>query len=175
MIMECNLGLKKGERCQYCGSISPEDAIEYLKRPGTRFSGSMWKYGWPHKFYIDVVNPDADKEVEIGSRSGPDVTADTPGAKFHPTCGHEDCKIHGFWETITMGKKPYLHGKFYNNHITQVPDEVFAEFNALSKKIFGIEFTRENNQAGWEAPLGREWSGIIGPDGEAQFTFQSGG
>lgn len=41
------------EHCEYCGSLSVKDAVELLKTPGTRFSGSDWKYGWPHKFYVD--------------------------------------------------------------------------------------------------------------------------
>ncbi len=40
------------EKCSYCGSMSVVDAIAALARPGTRYSGSDWKYGWPHKFYI---------------------------------------------------------------------------------------------------------------------------
>ena len=39
-------------RCSFCGSIHPQEAIELLKTPDTYFSGSDWKYGWPHKFYI---------------------------------------------------------------------------------------------------------------------------
>lgn len=38
--------------CSYCGSLSPAEAVKLLKTPGTSFSGSDWKYGWPHKFYI---------------------------------------------------------------------------------------------------------------------------
>lgn len=39
-------------QCSYCGSLSPQEVIKLLKTPGTDFSGSDWKYGWPHKFYI---------------------------------------------------------------------------------------------------------------------------
>lgn len=38
--------------CSWCGSMSVEQAIRLLTTPGTRYSGSDWKYGWPHKFYI---------------------------------------------------------------------------------------------------------------------------
>jgi hypothetical protein len=41
-----------GVHCDYCGSMSPKQAITLLQAPGTEFSGSDWKYGWPHKFYI---------------------------------------------------------------------------------------------------------------------------
>lgn len=39
--------------CSYCGSMSPADATKALMTPGTHYSGSDWKYGWPHKFYIE--------------------------------------------------------------------------------------------------------------------------
>ena len=38
--------------CPYCGSMSIEEAFGLLSTPGTSYSGSDWKYGWPHKFYI---------------------------------------------------------------------------------------------------------------------------
>jgi len=38
--------------CNYCGSISPEDALIRLLNPDVDASGADWKYGWPHKFYI---------------------------------------------------------------------------------------------------------------------------
>ncbi len=40
------------EHCNYCGSITLEAAIGLLSTPGTHYSGSDWKYGYPHKFYI---------------------------------------------------------------------------------------------------------------------------
>jgi hypothetical protein len=49
--------------CSYCGSISVAEAIRLLEADGTRYSGSDWKYGWPHKFYISnkSLNPHAIK------------------------------------------------------------------------------------------------------------------
>lgn len=38
--------------CSYCGSISTSKAIQLLNTTGTFYSGSDWKYGWPHKLYI---------------------------------------------------------------------------------------------------------------------------
>ena len=37
--------------CSFCGSVSPLDAAEWLNN-GNDASGSEWKLGWPHKFYI---------------------------------------------------------------------------------------------------------------------------
>jgi hypothetical protein len=41
-----------GIRCSFCGSMSVAEVIETLQIEGSHFSGSDWKYGWPHKFYI---------------------------------------------------------------------------------------------------------------------------
>lgn len=108
-----------GERCGYCGSMSVDAVIKALKTPRTRFSGADWKYGWPHKFYIDAF----------------------PGFT-----------------------------KFYNSHLEHATDEQLAEFSELSKACLGIEWSR--HFPGHEGKLtfftvpGRQWWGVIGPDGK---------
>jgi hypothetical protein len=42
-------------RCSYCGSIHPEDLIR-LVGEGHDLQGSDWKYGWPHKFYVESAH-----------------------------------------------------------------------------------------------------------------------
>jgi hypothetical protein len=42
--------------CSYCGSVTVEGACKLLETSGTHYSGSDWKYGWPHKFYLDSVD-----------------------------------------------------------------------------------------------------------------------
>ena len=37
--------------CSYCGSIHPEDLLILLEN-GARLQGADWKYGYPHKFYV---------------------------------------------------------------------------------------------------------------------------
>jgi len=39
------------ETCSFCGSIRPETFLEFL-RAGYGASGTDWKPGWPHKFYV---------------------------------------------------------------------------------------------------------------------------
>lgn len=38
--------------CSYCGSVHPEDLLRLFER-GAFLQGSDWKYGWPHKYYIE--------------------------------------------------------------------------------------------------------------------------
>lgn len=42
------------ETCSYCGSITPQYFVELCKRPEVVMEVADWKYGWPHKVYIDV-------------------------------------------------------------------------------------------------------------------------
>src|SRR5438132_848762 len=108
--------------------LSVKEAIGFLKTPGTRFSGSDWKYGWPHKFYIDVPNPEADKEVEIGRESGPG------------------------YDRVLMGKKPSLHYRFYTKILDAVTPEELAEFDLMTRKIRGIRWMRDEKGIKYVAP-----------------------
>lgn len=85
-------GLKfKAGRCEWCGSMTFERALELLKTPGTKYSGSDWKYGWPHKFYVG-------------------------------------------------------DGKFYSEHLRDVPDAQLLEWNLVAQPLLGIVFVREEDQ-----------------------------
>src|ERR1051326_7382781 len=107
------------KECSHCGSLSVEDAIKFLQTPGTQFSGSDWKYGWPHKFYIEVPNPDSDELVELGSRT---PEPDTPVDKLKWRCyahGSTPCacpkeRATGYYYEPIMGHRKILHYKFYN-------------------------------------------------------------
>jgi len=82
-----------GRTCGYCGSLHPEDLLRVLADEKTEIGGADWKYGWPHKFYINVPNPEADLVVKIGGSYRDGI------------------------ETPIMGKREFLHHKFYNEHL----------------------------------------------------------
>jgi hypothetical protein len=42
--------------CSYCGSISPEDFYNLLKDDSNLVELADQKYGFPHKFYIYLLN-----------------------------------------------------------------------------------------------------------------------
>jgi hypothetical protein len=147
--MPCDGTFRDGEagtrQCSHCNSISIADAIRLLKTPGTRFSGSDWKYGWPHKFYIEPLNPDADKIVEVGAQYD-----------------------HGV-RTPIMGTRKFLHFKFYNTHLTGATPEEFLEFSLLSEQVFGIRWDKDEKGIKYSCPrtksfYGYQRSGRIGED-----------
>src|SRR6267154_1870567 len=95
--------------CYFCGSIHPEDLLKALQA-GAIPRGSDWKYGWPHKFYIEgIPNPIAGQPAEVSSTYKDGV------------------------RTPTMGPAPAaVFAKWYNEHLQ---DEGFDDdaWNALSK------------------------------------------
>lgn len=106
----CHGHWRDDDTCSYCGSMTAAEAIRRLKTDGTRYSGADWKYGWPHKFYIET------------------------------------------------GSHPH---KFYNAHLVDASDEEFTEFARLSKLLFDIEWTRDENGPHWRACPGVQRYGVI--------------
>jgi hypothetical protein len=136
--------------CSYCGSIHPQDLLFQLTgKVGVTMHGADWKYGWPHKFYVEgILNPIAGQIAEIGGASGGDIGENTSGAVWHNTCGHADCKdrthSHGYWHVPTMEPAPqFTRAKFYNEHLKDCSDELFATLVPLLKQHTGIEWTLE--------------------------------
>jgi hypothetical protein len=172
--------------CNYCGSISVSAAITFLKQPGTSFSGSDWKYGFPHKFYIEPVNPRADELVPIGFKSGPEISARNgsgPNDKWVCRAHHNDtCPCPrdsqtGFWQEVEYGHHKSLYLKFYTNHLKDATPEEFAEFSTLSEKIFGIKWElKEDGKIFYSCPktssfYGYQRAGLIGKDGNPVHRF----
>ncbi len=175
----CEHEFDKDGECTYCGSITSAKAIELLKQPGTQFSGADWKYGWPHKFYIEPINPDADKTVEVGSE---DAEEGEPNAYWRCFAhGRIDCacpkeeRVTGYWSKPIMGKRARLHFKFYNNHLKDASEQEFQEFAELSKKLFQIEWGKDEKGIHYRAPrsnstYGFQNYGVVGEDGEPDFS-----
>lgn len=121
--------------CSYCGSIHPEDLLAALDA-GAELHGSDWKYGWPHKFYIEnIPNPNRDAVAEIGMKS-------YPGPDGEP--------VH---ESI-MGPQGNFNSKWYNVHLT---DQGYDEESraALMKRLSeasGIEWVIDEGKLSYRAP-----------------------
>jgi len=149
--------------CSYCGSIHPEDLFTALNA-GAELNGSDWKYGWPHKFYVDrIPNPHPDREVWRGGYSGPKYRC--------RTCGFEPPRRHGRSRSVSTSRiawtirspanigrpvrpvGPFVHGKFYKTHLADISDEeTFVAFAKLLSEKSGIEWTRDQNGVKYKAP-----------------------
>lgn len=108
--------------CSFCGSGHPADVVRALAA-GAKFCAADWKYGWPHKFYLDgIQNPIAGQQIIVGSKSnGRNV------------------------EYIRGRALPKTHGKWYNIHLRDLDAEDFAELAGLIRSMTGIQFDRQEN------------------------------
>lgn len=125
------------EHCSYCGSISIDQAIKALQTPGTRYSGSDWKYGWPHKFYIEI-----------------------PCEPFKAvTMSHYDGQGN---RTHQYGEKSKRYEKFYSEHLLDATPEQLKQWNAIATPLLGVEFEIVNDRLRWKAVPGYQASGTVG-------------
>jgi hypothetical protein len=153
--------------CWYCGSMHPEDLHRFLVDGTATMHGCDWKYGWPHKFYVDVVNPDPDRLWLVSTRSGgpcrecraaiwacrPYTTGgpelpplpEWPPAK--PDC--DWCDGSGFnphhVSENAFGTYPRLHGKFYNVHLLELEQAALDALTPLVLAQTGIRFSLDAN------------------------------
>ena len=136
--------------CSYCDSMHPEDMIKlFAENKVASLSGSDWKYRYPHKFYIEVDNPEADREVITGVQ--------THGGKVLKT----------FYVSI-----PTLSGKFYNDHLADEMDEeardavcklIEERFQILFKvtsKMGAIDIKYAAPSVGFQASWRRDQKGL---------------
>jgi len=120
-------GLK---HCEYCGSLDPEELADLIKEGKATMSGSDWKYGWPHKFYVDIQNPTPDKQVAIGFSTTENGQKEI---KFGPE-GH------------------LLHAKFYSLHLALVDGQTFDRIAPIISEACGITWFRDEKGIAYKAP-----------------------
>lgn len=172
--------------CSYCGSLSPADFIKFMNQPGTSFSGSDWKYGYPHKFYVEPVNPKADELVQVGTKSGDGTDSSDYWSCFaHPVYSNNktktcSCPIEngrtGHYNRPIMGKRARLFFKFYTIHIKDATPEEFEEIRKISTKFFGIDWQINGDKLQYMAPrtssfYGYQRAGEIKEDGEPNHSL----
>lgn len=145
--------------CSYCGSIHPEDLLNAL-RAGAKAGGSDWKYGWPHKFYVDgIPNTNAGNLVSgtSGSMAGP-LTPEKraelqryvmPGGELEVT---EDADGRGYRFNVRNPDGPTTHGKWYNVHLMDLSPAAFDELVPLLLQHTGIKFERDEKGIKYSAP-----------------------
>lgn len=125
--------------CTYCGSIEFSTLLEALKTPGTEYSGCDWKYGWPHKFYVDI--PCEPYEDVLTTKWNPDGTVERE-----------------------MTTRSTRHHKFYSTHLFDCAKEELAAWNEIAFPKLGIKvLVKENGELGFQAPCaGYQAHGIVG-------------
>ncbi len=116
--------------CSYCGSMHPEDLLKAIAG-GAKLGGSDWKYGWPHKFYVESIpNPSPEHLVVRSSSTRDGVTS------------------------VEWGPVGLHHGKFYNDHITDdgFDDEARSVLIEALQANAGIRFEMDGGKLRYTAP-----------------------
>lgn len=122
-------------RCNYCGSIHPEDLLSALSTDA-QLGGSDWKYGWPHKFYVEIPNENRDRQAEIGGKSYFDE--EKGESVYEPTYGAEGD----------------FHAKWYNVHLQDqgYDDEALEALLRRLTETSGIEWGVTEGKVWYKAP-----------------------
>lgn len=145
--------------CSYCGSIHPEDLLNAL-RAGAKAGGSDWKYGWPHKFYVEgIPNSQAGNLVTRMSGSGPLPLTDKDRAEYERYAQRgavvefsEDAEKGRWRVTVREPDGPTTHGKWYNAHLADLSPAAFDELVPLLLRHTGIKFERDEKGIKYSAP-----------------------
>jgi hypothetical protein len=126
--------------CSYCGSIHPEDLLRVLDA-GATMHGADWKYGWPHKFYLEnVPNRYAGQirrmgGVFIGRRI--DIEAEK---RRHPDAVNWR-EVENGWDADIMGPAPKsTPAKWYNEHLLDLEEAAFVKVRQVILMHTHIEF-----------------------------------
>ncbi len=139
--------------CTYCGSLKPLDTIAFFQMAGMRFSGSDWKYGFPHKFYLTV--PCEPFQDVISSHSKDGVTT---------------------YETGTRQTRNY---KFYLAHMDDATNGEIRMWNRIVAPHVGVWLRRDPDKgiAYTAVTPGFQTWGTIGkqhPGGDAREAMDKG-
>jgi hypothetical protein len=143
--------------CKYCGSIHPEDLVNALAA-GAKLGGSDWKYGWPHKFYIDgIPNSQAGNMVSRESGNRAEMTDEERAYKDQQYADRggrvEWKKTEGGWEYKCFEPDgATTHGKWYNAHLKDLSPEAFELVSGLLLKHAGISFVMDAGKLMFRAP-----------------------
>lgn len=142
-------------RCGFCGSIHPEDLAA---EPNWRADWADMKYGWPHKFYVDIPNRTPERLYVIGATSSlsntdndryvarTELTDEQREIVKRDGWDHEDRQQP--WEYFEFGTHPTHFGKFYTLHLRDA--DLSADVKATIEQHSGLTFEfRSDGRVAW--------------------------
>lgn len=141
--------------CSYCGSIHPEDLVR-VAAAGATIGGSDWKYGWPHKFYVDnIPNPVAGQMrrnggVSVGKYRLPTLE---DAQKEYPGYSNWRESKHDGWEADSIAPAPAkMQTKWYNEHMLDLGEEAFQLVASVILEKARIAFELKDGKLTYRAP-----------------------
>ncbi|MDE3075592.1 MAG: hypothetical protein KGJ86_09190 [Chloroflexota bacterium] len=147
---------------------TPDDDKQKLRgeHPAHSYDPGGWyarwadqKYGWPHKFYVDIPNRDAAALFVIGSHYGPArpesdaalnwvAWADLTRAqrKIAKRDGYDHVEHPNY---VSFGTRPSHHAKFYTIHLAD--PAISQDAKDTIQRVSRLRFTfTEDGRVGWE-------------------------
>jgi hypothetical protein len=162
--------------CSHCGSINLEDFADWCRKGSITLGGSDWKYGYPHKFYVEgIPNPFADEEVSASSTFAPfdhePMTEDIKQSQKRIGTNGSITKVlppgergsgnsrwtDQFWRVCVHGRDSAPRtsfAKLYTAHLEDegYDDEARSVILKLVSERSGIEFFMEGGKLMYRAP-----------------------
>jgi hypothetical protein len=119
--------------CSYCGSITVADMLTLMQTTGTKWSASDWKYGWPHKFYLDAPCEPFQRVVSMQTELVSGERVERPV--------YSTASVH--------------HLKFYSVHLIDATDDQLSTWNEAVAPTVGVYFYRDDAGAlTWQSVKG---------------------
>lgn len=146
--------------CSWCGSINPEDLAA---EPNWTASWADRKYGWPHKFYVDVVNREPERLFVVGMASR-DPRPEEEGWIKWDDLDEEQRKVVDDWNGIVVRSKATAeehpaavmlatrqthHAKFYSVHLAD--PNITPEVRNTIEERSGLRFAFREGRVTWQA------------------------
>lgn len=129
-----NTGRLRG--CDYCGSMHPTDLAAAIKA-GAAVSWADFKYGWPHKVYVDgIPNPHAGMTEVRGWSSSERPGFERVASPRYSELTGERVADHIQWVQKSVAG-PTTHGKFYTEHL----QDATPEDRETIERAMGLRFT----------------------------------
>lgn len=138
-------------RCSYCGSIHPEDLVA---EPAWHAEWADMKYGWPHKFYIEIPNRDPGRLYVISSANHA-----SSGLTHYRDLAREQRRAvrrDGYLRGTTWGGRDHYYGigtrsthfaKFYTVHLAD--PKIPIEVKEAIFRIGGKRFVFDDGRVRW--------------------------
>jgi len=142
-------------RCGFCGSIHPDDLAaetDWLAHWADQ------KYGWPHKFYVDVVNREPEALFATSStwntrgKSGHgEVAWDdlTPEQRALYDRDHGMAPDRGHPASVGFGTRAVHNAKFYTIHLSDPAIDEAVKVTIEQRS--GVHFTFADGRVTWGA------------------------
>lgn len=134
-------------RCGFCGSVHPDDLAA---EPSWRAEWADRKYGWPHKFYVDIPNQQPEQLFVVSATTTP---TDGYIAQADMTDQQRDLAKRDGWQLnpdkyFQFGTRPMHHAKFYSIHLSDT--DLSAEVKATVEQRSGLAFEfRPDGRVAW--------------------------